>query len=298
MAARLSRVVVALALTVGAALPLPAAAAGVRLPTSQEIAASSVPARGADPAYARSCFGARYYRAEIGRFTTVDPISITPERLLNPQRLNRYAYAINNPLRYVDPKGLDIITYDEQGKELDRVKQSKWHNFWCGHSHRMTTSTGTFNLADALTPLPDGQKHTVIGADETSRLVSDFLGSQSPGSSGQSLSYGEVAGRATDDWNWKVSLNATFGPHALFMLEGLGQRSDYLGNYAFGYLMNAWDPIGPNTSLAKWGGAAFNLYDSFVRGGNAFKGSAFTGYDDPRDFAAINAGAALYWRRR
>ena len=50
-------------------------------------------------------FGARYYRADLGRFTTIDPVSITPERLLNPQRLNRYAYAINNPLRYVDPKG-------------------------------------------------------------------------------------------------------------------------------------------------------------------------------------------------
>ncbi|MCX6545521.1 MAG: hypothetical protein NTV05_14065 [Acidobacteria bacterium] len=82
------------------------------------------------------------------------------------------------------------------------------------------------------------------------------------------------------------------------MLEGLGQRSDYLGSYAFGYLMNAWDPIGPNTWLARWGGAGFNLYDSFKSGGNPFKGSLFTGYEDPRDFVAINAGAALYWRTR
>jgi len=48
-------------------------------------------------------FGARYYRADIGRFTTVDPVG---GRLADPQTLNRYAYARNNPLRYVDPTGL------------------------------------------------------------------------------------------------------------------------------------------------------------------------------------------------
>ncbi len=110
----------------------------------------------------------------------------------------------------------------------------------------------------------------------------------------QSLSLGKIAGRVRNEWNWKLELNEKFGSRALFMLDGLGQRSDYLGNYAFGYLMNAW---GSSTLAAKWGGAAFNRYDPFVSGGDAFKGSLFTGFDDPRDFAAINAGAALYWRQ-
>jgi len=48
-------------------------------------------------------FGARYYRADLGRFTTVDPVG---GRLADPQTLNRYAYARNNPLRYVDPTGM------------------------------------------------------------------------------------------------------------------------------------------------------------------------------------------------
>jgi RHS repeat-associated protein len=50
-------------------------------------------------------FGARYYRAEIGRFTTVDPAMDFKASLLNPQKWNKYAYALNNPLRYVDPDG-------------------------------------------------------------------------------------------------------------------------------------------------------------------------------------------------
>jgi len=50
-------------------------------------------------------FGARYYRADLGRFTTADPIGVTPKRLMDPQRLNRYSYVQNRPLVCVDPDG-------------------------------------------------------------------------------------------------------------------------------------------------------------------------------------------------
>ena len=53
-------------------------------------------------------FGARYMSSAQGRFTSVDPIWITKERLLDPQRLNLYAYGRNNPLRFIDPDGMDI----------------------------------------------------------------------------------------------------------------------------------------------------------------------------------------------
>jgi len=56
-------------------------------------------------------FGARYYGAKIGRFTTVDPVYNWNANLLDPQRWNRYAYGRNNPLRYVDPDGKDIFDY-------------------------------------------------------------------------------------------------------------------------------------------------------------------------------------------
>jgi RHS repeat-associated protein len=56
-------------------------------------------------------FGARYYNANTGRFTTVDPVLNTTAALVDPQRWNRYAYGRNNPLRYVDPDGKDIFTY-------------------------------------------------------------------------------------------------------------------------------------------------------------------------------------------
>lgn len=49
-------------------------------------------------------FGARYFSGAQGRFTTVDP-SMLSAVMANPQSWNRYTYALNNPLRYVDPNG-------------------------------------------------------------------------------------------------------------------------------------------------------------------------------------------------
>ena len=43
-----------------------------------------------------------------GRFTSVDPITVTPPRMIDPQQLNLYAYVRNNPLGYTDPTGMII----------------------------------------------------------------------------------------------------------------------------------------------------------------------------------------------
>jgi RHS repeat-associated protein len=53
-------------------------------------------------------FGARYLSAAQGRFTSADPLYIELRRLADPQQLNLYSYARNNPLRFIDPNGLDI----------------------------------------------------------------------------------------------------------------------------------------------------------------------------------------------
>jgi RHS repeat-associated protein len=53
--------------------------------------------------------GARWYSPEIGRFYGVDPVHF---REAEAKSVNRYAYANNNPYRYVDPDGqtpVDIV---------------------------------------------------------------------------------------------------------------------------------------------------------------------------------------------
>lgn len=47
-------------------------------------------------------YNARYYDPELGRFISPDTIVPSPS---NPQDLNRYTYANNNPINYVDPTG-------------------------------------------------------------------------------------------------------------------------------------------------------------------------------------------------
>lgn len=54
-------------------------------------------------------YGARQYNPQFGRFLQPDPI-ITD--VYNPQNLNRYAYVLNNPYKYVDPTGMivEVVT--------------------------------------------------------------------------------------------------------------------------------------------------------------------------------------------
>lgn len=58
-------------------------------------------------------FGARYMSGPEGRFISPDPVA---GRLANPQSLNRYTYALNNPLKYVDPTGMVVEWADSEAK--------------------------------------------------------------------------------------------------------------------------------------------------------------------------------------
>ncbi len=53
-------------------------------------------------------FGARYLSSAQGRFTSPDPLHILPQKVLDPQQWNMYAYVRNNPLRLLDPTGMYI----------------------------------------------------------------------------------------------------------------------------------------------------------------------------------------------
>jgi RHS repeat-associated protein len=49
-----------------------------------------------------SYMGARYYDPTLGRFLSIDPAAFDEQEL---HSLNRYAYANNNPIKFVDPDG-------------------------------------------------------------------------------------------------------------------------------------------------------------------------------------------------
>ena len=51
----------------------------------------------------------RYYNGAQGRFTSADKLVGKPNWIAEPQRWNRYAYALNNPLKFIDRDGHDAI---------------------------------------------------------------------------------------------------------------------------------------------------------------------------------------------
>ena len=55
-----------------------------------------------EPSTGLSYMGARYYAPALGRFIGMDPKEVDPEDV---HSFNRYAYANNNPFKYVDPDG-------------------------------------------------------------------------------------------------------------------------------------------------------------------------------------------------
>lgn len=58
---------------------------------------------------------ARHYASGLGRFLSIDPVL---GNTANPQRLNRYAYVLNNPVNRVDPDGRTPEPYVESGKRI------------------------------------------------------------------------------------------------------------------------------------------------------------------------------------
>src|ERR1700735_3816441 len=69
-------------------------------------------------------FGARYDSSILGRFMSPDPL-LNSGRPGSPQTWNRYAYALDNPLRIVDPTGLYNVDCGSDKKCTKAAKDLK-----------------------------------------------------------------------------------------------------------------------------------------------------------------------------
>jgi RHS repeat-associated protein len=54
----------------------------------------------------------REYSPVQGRWVSPDPSGLAAVDPSNPQSWNRYTYVLNNPLRYIDPSGLECVWDD------------------------------------------------------------------------------------------------------------------------------------------------------------------------------------------
>ncbi len=73
-------------------------------------------------------FGARWYDPTIGRFMGIDPVGIMED---NVHSFNRFAYANNNPYKYIDPDGklpiiVPFILKEVAGEAIAEITGIEW----------------------------------------------------------------------------------------------------------------------------------------------------------------------------
>jgi len=142
---------------------------------------------------------ARYYNSAHGRFTSTDPVLMMPDRQIDPQQINLYAYCRNNPLSFIDPTGM-ILDPSTWGKD-ERKAYENYVAFLNKDAKKYASELAT------LDQLKKSDVNYVVKLDQ----------------SGTDYSNGKEGGVTTDGKDVfinianqgngaeKLSLNATFG---------------------------------------------------------------------------------------
>jgi RHS repeat-associated protein len=115
----------------------------------------------------------RNYSEEQVRWTRPDPYNGSYD-VSNPQSMNRYVYAMNNPLALTDPSGLDCV-YDEGGGNIDIVTGDCYSTTDNGYYY-----DGTINTAGSFILNPDGSLDFGFTSSNGATGIASILGFADP----------------------------------------------------------------------------------------------------------------------
>ena len=195
---------------------------------------------------------ARYFNSGFGRFFSPDDF-LKDSSVTEPQSWNKYVYARNNPLKYIDPKGekatvnietdeknktvtikvnASIVFYGEKGvsnKDRDKAAQSAAQNIANGW-------TGTFKTKDGFTVKVET---TITYTTRDNKEEAENVGSQNvvgftngpatPGKSNSETGSGgfDITSEKPDYGRWNIkTVNNTGDPeHEFGHLLGIDDRT-------------------------------------------------------------------------
>jgi len=132
-------------------------------------------------------YGARYYNPQFRRFTQPDPII---KDIYDPQNLNRYAYTMNNPMKYVDPTGAETTSrrvfnrrtgkykwfIDVDGEEVGYISKNVFYKSREGNDDRwdqeVTLTDGSTKMLSEI--IDDNQDFMIWSKNDLKNFALDF----------------------------------------------------------------------------------------------------------------------------
>lgn len=167
-------------------------------------------------------FGARYMSSAQGRLTSPDPKAFFARTITNPQKWNKYAYTLNNPLALVDPDGKEEVTVRAFIPERNFKFPPVIGPTWRGDGRSFDANSSSYRVQGQIT----------IETDPSIR-ANPIVRAQ-----------GTTSGSAVDWWGLGSSQDAT-----KVNLSAVGSR-DANGNPTVSVSVSGSDPLAPGAPPA------------------------------------------------
>jgi RHS repeat-associated protein len=235
-------------------------------------------------------FGARYFGSNMGRFMSPDAF-YKDSHVADPQSWNEYAYARNNPLRYVDPTGenatvttnctttnnqttcnvnisASIAIYADSGSGLTQnqlnaaaqTMQSSIQNAWTGS---FTQDGVTYNVSTQVSVSVYGSE-SAAASSGAQNVIGMTNGPALTGPNGQQYGayvnqksfFGILTG-AADTGKMDINGVGNYSKHEFAHMVGIGDRGDYnIPNSGPFVMSSTWPgqrPISATSQDLGWG---------------------------------------------
>ncbi|MEX1827894.1 putative toxin [Luteibacter sp. CQ10] len=216
-------------------------------------------------------FRARYYDANIGRFTSVDPVSV---KMADLAGFNRYAYGNDNPYRFSDPDGRQSV-----GELIDGARDDAYsHGNSVGAFGWTFAGTAWHYLgAESVSQIADKGWDNVSGADKQGaalELAAAFPAVKLVRAAEPALRGGAEAVRVGQAGEEAVRAAVDIGPKEGIVVNGVNRIPDGLTTYVLSEVKNVASlsytaQLRDFAQFAKSTGRGFHLY---VRPGTKLSG--------------------------